>query len=399
LKEGDLLNSQPKINFVCPTRNRPDFIETSLKFFSEQDCPGVRLLIVDNSSPSNFATEEIVRNFKNPSVDFIRATGNLSMVDNWEFALDNAVGEYIGFVTDKMFLKPKFLKSVIHFLDFETPEILSWQDDVYTPKNLGDYFGEGVYVPRVTEQVDDFVSFVPSNVLQSRYAASIPRSSQSPRDYSIGKICFGLYSTDLIARIRVKHGRLFFPISPDYTSMVLALGTAQSGVVARESGVVHVNTDLSNGRLVASSDLAAFDFLKLTDPTLNILNDLPIPHLYCSTNNLILNDYRQMMKKLGIAFPSSLGNWAEYISTDITSDLRTWSSSSVYAEQRELLLHALVNEGSKTTKAGSPVKRLLNSVFIMMQSKSPMFVKKFYRRIKFGRLQRTCRDIFEILTY
>ena len=214
---------------MCPTRNRPEFIKASLRFFSEQDCSRVRLLVVDNSSPSDSATEDFFQNFNHQSVDYLRASGELSMVDNWEFAVDNADGEYIGFLTDKMFLKPRFVESIVHYLDSANPEILSWHDDIYMPKTQGDYFGEGVHVSRATEQSEDFASFVPSEVLANRYFASVPRNDQSPRDYTIGKICFGLYSADLIERIRTKHGRLFFPISPDYTSMILALGTAQTG--------------------------------------------------------------------------------------------------------------------------------------------------------------------------
>ena len=390
------MSPQPRITFVCPTRNRPEFIKVSLEFFSKLDCSGVRLLIVDNSSPSNLATEEIVRNSGRSNVDFVRTSGELGMVDNWELALDYSDAEYIGFITDKMFLQHRFLKSVVNLLSSESAEIVSWQDDVYTPDIQGDYFGQGVYVPRITEQVEDFVRFDPAEVLRTRYLASVPRSFQSPRDYSIGKICFGLYSADLISRIRAKHGRLFFPISPDYTSMILALGTAQSGVVSRSSGVLHVNTDLSNGRLVGSSDLAALEFLKTIDPSLEILHDLPVPRLYCSTNNLILNDYRQMMKRLGIPFAESLGNWAEHISNDINSNLRQWSSYSVYAEQHELLTQALSCTDFNIVKTPSPLNIVFTRVFLTLQSTCPPILKRLYRRIRFRRSQRTCKTIFEL---
>jgi glycosyltransferase involved in cell wall biosynthesis len=384
---------------VCPTRNRPEFIKTSLRFFSEQDSSAVRLLIVDNSSPSEYATKEVVEQFNHPRVDYVRTTGELSMVDNWEFSLDNADGEYIGFLTDKMFLRPKFVETLVHYLSSNDPEIISWHDDRYMPKTQGAYFKEGTHVIRITKQNSEFVDFIPSEVLESRYFASVTRASQSPKDYAIGKICFGLYSADLIAKIRAKHKRLFFPISPDYTSMVLALGTARAGVFARTSGVIHVDTDLSNGGLVATSDLAALDFLRSVDPTLKILHDLPVPHLYCSTNNLILNDYRQMLNKLEIPYSVSLGNWAEYISTDINSNSRTWSSSSVYTHQRGLLDRAISQEKLKVYIDTDREKNFSTSIFLAVQSKCPNALKKTYRWLRFGRAQRACKEIFEILTF
>ena len=359
----------------------------------------MRLLVVDNSSPSDSTTEELVQNFNHPNVDFLRASGELSMVDNWEFALDNADGEYIGFLTDKMFLLPQFVESVVHYLNSASPEIISWHDDIYTPKTQGDYFGGGVYVSRAIEQRDDFVDFIPSEVLNNRYFASVPRNSQGARDYTIGKICFGLYSADLVDRIRTRHERLFFPISPDYTSMILALGTARTGVVARASGVVHVNTDLSNGGLVGTSDIAALEFLKSIDSTLKILDDLPVPFLYSSTNNLILNDYRQMFKKLEIPYSISLGNWAGYIANDINSNLRTWSSDLVYKQQRELLLCAIPGQELRGRKRYDIKRSFSTSVFLAVQSKCPPALKVIYRLVRFGRTQQTCKEIFDILTF
>jgi hypothetical protein len=141
--------------------------------------------------------------------------------------------------------------------------------------------------------------------------------------------------------MKEKLGQVFFPVSPDYTSMVLALGMAQSAYTTNFAGIVHVNTDISNGNKISLNDDQALNFINSFDNSRELLLQLPIPGLYSSITNLVLHDYLSMTKKLNSFTPSDTSHWNRWILEDLTNPERTWSSHDLRVQHFDLLKNYL----------------------------------------------------------
>lgn len=372
------MNTEVIISLVCPTKNRPAFVEQSLKFFSLLEDESVELIIVDNSSSNANSTQEVWQNQNDQRVRYVRTGRELNMVDNWEFALTHATGQYIGFLTDKMFVLPGAFREILNYLNTAKPEILSWHADAFTPKIAQRYFGAGIYSKGTNDQHHVFKSFNPYEELRERIKGYVPRNEMLAKDYCRGKICFGLYSKELISQITTKYGRLFSPISPDYTSMVFALGTATTAVECNFAAVVHVNTDLSNGNLISLDDKLALAFLETTENYREIIDNLPIPMVYMSINNLVLYDYLNSAKVMGLSLDISLNSWMQQIFNDVHLVDRKWSSDQIKVNQ-ESALNFYFKTNSIQVDFQSQRNGFKYSAFDYLGRILPLFLKNYYR--------------------
>lgn len=390
------MHTQPKISLICPTRNRPSFVGKSLEFFSKLNHTGIELIIVDNSSQGLCETQEICAGQTDQRVRYVRTKHELSMIDNWEFALTHATGEYVGFLTDKMFILPDAFQKILDYLSAAKPEILSWHADAYTPDVTQDYFGAGIYSKGLPDHEDCFKPFNPLEELQNRVRGTVPRSQMPANDYSRGKICFGLYSIELISEIKENFGRLFWPISPDYTSMVFALGNATEAIECSFAAIVHVNTDLSNGNLISLHDTSAMNFLETMENYKEIIERLPVPKVYVSLNNLVLNDYVYTANQMNLALDLTPDEWIQQIYNDVYSTDRQWSSIQISEDQKSALEAYLVTYSSPIDRKLD--RSVLASLLTSCISKiAPLFVKNYYRRIHHQGYAKKFSSISEVI--
>ncbi len=328
-----------KFSLVYPTRDRPRFIETALRFLAKQDHDDFEVIVSDNYTDPSLSCEIFCTNAAVKNVRYIRPPQPLGMVDNWNYALEHASGDYIFFFTDKMFLLPGTLSYVESVLRESPAEILSWVDNKFTPLKFPNYFGEGTYLHSRPE-VDigkRFEAFNPKVELSKKVLAETARGEQSPSHYARGKICFGGYSRNLIKRIQDCSGVLFRNISPDYTSMILALSFANSAIEIDRPGVVHINTDLSNGGQVAIRDDMALSYLNSLGRVDSFFEQTLIPNLYSSVHNNVAHDYISLKRKFNLEYELNYINWLVYITEDLNLPNRIWSTSKIEREHREIL--------------------------------------------------------------
>lgn len=315
------------VSFVYPTRDRPEFIREALAILAMQHGGDFEVIISDNYSDPALACEEACRD---SGVRYIHPPRPLSMAENWEYPLSFTTGEYVAYLTDKMFVLPDALRRIE---EAAGPEIINWVADTYQPIRYPDYFGDGTYY-RATPGGGPFA---PAEALDRRGVAAVSRHEQSAADYCRGKIVFGAYRCDLIARIVRRFGALFHApgwgttaLSPDYTSMILGLSEARSAVELDASCVVQVNTDISGGWLIDTDDTVARKAAK------NLVG-LPVPGLYASQHNIVASDYVSLKQRFGLTFDFDVANWLVYCYEDIYRPSRRWSEPRVQTEQKGLI--------------------------------------------------------------
>lgn len=331
---------EPRFSIVYPTRHRPEFVRQALRILETQRHGSFETIVCDNYVDSALSCAQICADSSLANLKYVRPLRPVGMVENWNHALQFATGDYVCYLTDKMFVLPDALGHIERAIDAAgLPESVSWTTDIYNPATLADYFGGGRYWS-VSSDVRSglYQRYAPTDELDRRGSAEVSRGEQSASEYSRGKVVFGAYRRELVQRIVNRYGTLFHNISPDYTSMILGLTAAQDAIELAVSCVVSVNTDISNGVLADASDTAALAFLNSLDGGAErILPNLFVPGLYASNNSLVAHDFVAMKRAFDLSFEFNTVNWLVYCNEDIYRPGRRWSSSQVEAEQKGLL--------------------------------------------------------------
>lgn len=330
-----------RFSIVYPTRHRPEFIRQALHILEAQGRADFEVIVSDNCVDPSRSCEQICRDSAVPNLRYVRPPEPVGMVENWTHALPYATGDYVCYLTDKMFVLPGALSRVEGAIERAGhPEIVSWVSDAYYPQSFDDYFGGGEYWVATSDERPDveFWSFSPAGDLDRRGKAEVSRGEQTSSEYCRGKLVFGAYRRELLERILARFGGLFHNINPDYTSMVLGMTEAKSGVEMGTSCVVSVNTDISNGRLTDTSDVAMHGFLdSLAGGIEGILPNLLVPGLYASQHNEVAHDYLTLRNRFGLTFDFDATNWLAYCWEDIHRPSRVWSTPQIEAAQKGLL--------------------------------------------------------------
>jgi len=330
----------PRFSLVYPTRHRPEFIQQALRILETQRHGDFEVVVCDNYIDPALSCEQICRDSGLANLTYVRPPQPVGMVENWNHALQFTTGDYVCYLTDKMFVLPDALGHVERALGAAGgTESVSWTTDIYNPASFADYFGGGRYwsVPSDVRS-GLYRRYSPTHELDRRGRAEVSRGEQSASEYARGKIVFGAYRRQLVERIVSRYGALFHNINPDYTSMMLGLTEAQDAIELALSCVVSVNTDISNGVLADTSDTAALGFLdSLAGGAEHILPNMLVPGLYASVNNLVAHDFLALKRTFGLEFEFNMVNWLVYCSEDIYRPQRRWSDSRVEAEQKGLL--------------------------------------------------------------
>lgn len=342
-----------KFSIIIPTRHRPEFVKESLRYISAQSYKNFELIVCDNSSDPQLSCSRQFYEANIPYSIYLKPSLDLRMVENWNYALSKASGDYVIYLTDKMFLLPDTLNKLNEALTICKADIASWVDDFYTPISYTEYFGAGFYHKSKSEVPDDFkfIEYDPKQELLIKSQADVSREQQTRSTYSRGKICFGAYSKDLIEKIVNRTSHLFHDISPDYTSMILALETAKTAIELKNPGIVHINTDISNGGLAAVRDDYSLNFVMALKNPEEIMQQPLIKGLYASQHNMVSHDYLSLKQKYNLGFKFNITNWLLHIYDDLYRKPRIWSSIYAEHQQKGLFIDFLNNLSEDNRKS------------------------------------------------
>lgn len=99
-------NATPTI--VIPTLNRARFLGQAIDSVLKQTHSNLILTIVDNASTDD--TKDIVYSFLDPRIRYVCNKDRLSMIDNWNYAINLCDSEYVCILGDDDKLFPQFLE-------------------------------------------------------------------------------------------------------------------------------------------------------------------------------------------------------------------------------------------------------------------------------------------------
>lgn len=290
--------SMPFFSIVIPTRDRPQLILETAISAKAQQFDNFEVILSDNSSDD--ATRDQLHSSPHLSgIAYVRPPTGLSMPDHWEFATLQAKGQYVLVLTDRSVLKQGALAAIaraIHAHGSEAIQACSWRWSLFDDELGIEFAGNcssDIEVPLGTlfDSKAVAMEFVD---LQQGYPYKLPRALNS------------CYNTAIAARIRARHGKLFHPLSPDFTSAFLML--------AHASKMLYIDAPLFVSRGLSSSTGGNS---YLTSHTMYLeesgLKDWYryVPIKVALVENLLVQDFLAMQDMAGGGLQVEM-NWVEY---------------------------------------------------------------------------------------
>lgn len=196
----------PKVSIVMPTRNRAHLLKTALASALRQTYEDVEIVVSDNYSSDN--TKAVVESFDSPKVRYVRTTKPLAMPDSWNFALSNAYGEYITYLTDDSYLFPDAIKRALSEMNRFNEKIIVWNSCQYfSPEWMDPKQRNLLYAPKFVSQ---------SYLMQSE--ESLKQIFDMDIWIPIPKFLNSLCHRQLIEKAIQIQKQMFLPPCPDYSS-------------------------------------------------------------------------------------------------------------------------------------------------------------------------------------
>ena len=234
---GHAMSATPVLSLVIATRERAVTLGHSLQTALNQQSQAFEVIVSDNFSAD--ATAQVVADIRDSRLRYFRTDARLSMCDNYEFALQQARGEYVVFIGDDDAVMPGAIDRLLgEIRDGEADTIYMWPLHVYDWP-VGDQPAKiGHLAPQTSRSRLDLAATARRVVtlggwkyykLPSPYHCAVPRR--------------------FLDQIRERTGRVFHSTQPDvFTAMALP-------TVARH--VVNLGRTVTlNGRSASSNGLA-----------------------------------------------------------------------------------------------------------------------------------------------
>lgn len=268
---------QPYFSLLLPTKNRAAIVATAIESALAQSFTDFELVIVDNDDST--ATASVVKNYDDPRIRYFR-TGNLNMVENWEFGRRQTLGKYFTVLEDKIAFYPDALKNIEATINRDNADVVVWKVDIsqHTPQACA------VVSPRASTVIlDDYVNGRPNvwDLLPRIINSCISRSLMN-------KITASFPS-----------GNFFNHHSPDIVAAFAQLNFADS-VCYSSTPLSRVTSAASNGlamRINKGKDLDYFVTGK-KNKTEGFVSLVKIKNPFI-IQNFIYNDYLETQKLLG----------------------------------------------------------------------------------------------------
>lgn len=119
----------PKVSIITITRNRATLLPRCIESIQRQTFKDYEHVIVDGASTDN--TEDLVKAYNDPHINYIRLETNLSLRECWGIALKEYHGEYLTFLDDDDEFLPSKLEKQVKLMDSLSEEygmVYCWMD-------------------------------------------------------------------------------------------------------------------------------------------------------------------------------------------------------------------------------------------------------------------------------
>jgi glycosyltransferase involved in cell wall biosynthesis len=254
----------PRFSIVIPTRDGGPTLGATLRTCLRQHFESCEILVVDN--PRVAPVRDLVEGFGDRRLRHVRAPKPLAMTDNWEFAVDNACGEYVTVLGDDDGLVFGALHEIDRLIDELGARILQWHPARYywpdIPAQSG-FAANELLLPLCKMGIRHPVRARDSRRMIRRVANCEVSYADLPMIYC------SFVHRDVLHSLRLRAGRVFGSRYPDiYSSFALGFACGDRYEAIDAPFTINALSAKSNG--IATLSLAnrspvAEDFRSLND--------------------------------------------------------------------------------------------------------------------------------------
>lgn len=190
-----------RFSIVIPTRNRPAMAAMAIRSALSQEFADLEVVVSDNSSAGLAEQlEAAVAELTDARIRYVRPATELTMGEHWDFALREARGDFIGYLTDRM----AFRRNALSVLN---DEIASHDADVIS------YSSSGILevAPPYRLQRPPFTGL--SETHESTWVVKL--LSQSIPPWGAPCMLNSFASRRLLAEMESSYGRFMASVAPD----------------------------------------------------------------------------------------------------------------------------------------------------------------------------------------
>ncbi len=238
--------SAPRFSIVIPTRNRAATLAFTLQTCRSQAFEDFEVIVSDNDSPPQ--TRAVVEACADKRVKYVRTPAPLAMTDSWEFACEQASGEFVTVIGDDDGYLLHALTEIDRLLRLVDARVLRWDSVLYNWPDLArQQYAQpnGLLIPLRMEKAHHAIRAVDA-------AEVVPLAANSQLNYAeLPMIYCSAVHQDILRQLRQKTGRVFKGRTPDiYSAFAIAwmAGTYHTvnaplniaGLSGKSTGVAHL---------------------------------------------------------------------------------------------------------------------------------------------------------------
>ncbi|HEX2752639.1 MAG TPA: glycosyltransferase family 2 protein, partial [Alphaproteobacteria bacterium] len=231
-----------KISIVIPTRNRALYLKHCIETCLSTDDTHIEVIVSDNNSTDD--THTIPALFPDPRLHYYHTGADLSMRQNFEFALSKASGDYIFFIGDDDGILKNGLSTLRKVLEKYRPDIVNWRHITYKWPNES---RDSILKFRYRDFFGPLYSRAPGKVLEEFCQAKLTSFRDAAHIYH------GAVARHIVEKIKQKSGGYFLGHIPDVYTALANLVVADSFLWIRSPVSIGGESPKSNGAAAAAA--------------------------------------------------------------------------------------------------------------------------------------------------
>jgi len=372
----------PYFSIAIPTKNRSWVLKYAIESLLLQTFEDFEIIVADNDDGPK--TRELVESFDDKRIKYFRS-GNLSMVDNWEFAISKANGEYVLVIEDKQALKLYALETLYNVTNSEKPGCVRWVWDSFSDSKKRNQ----IRVANVSGKVYK----VPSKVILDMFLSKRPEE------------CSGIFPTgstiaihrDIIAKI--KNGplkRVCIPVSPDLCMAYAMLYYNDYIICIDRALIIGTTSKLGNGKDFRVKGPSFQKFVDESGDSIECFYD-HVPIKSITLCNSIYNDYMRMRSLLGGKLLEHDLNYPNYFTrcyqdikhakaknVDMSSEEDAWNHA--YSQQPNQVRESIDRLMNSRVKSRNTMSNYLSRQIIKLKKKLTSSTSLYKKTSKHGKI-------------
>jgi hypothetical protein len=329
--------SDPFFTIAIPTKNRPERVGNAVRSLVDQTFGDIEVIVCDNSDAVESGhTAAVVERFEDPRVRYVRTNGQLSMPDNWEHAIADARGQYVGILTDRSVFRRDAMEVVHREIESTDAKLVNWFNDLY---------GRGPEANEFRRRACTFKRYRHSSeAILDYFVHGHPKFATKVVPRLMTSVCH----RSVLETIRNSAvGRVCPPVAPDFTSGFLMLAHVELVLTLDEPLYISCGTgngadfrrggELAN-RFRADLGMEWHDFVD------------HMPSEACFAHALVLNDLMRVRAMVPDRFPDLELDRAQYYLGCLNDYVKAARNGARRDDELASLLAAFEREPSEVKK-------------------------------------------------